>query len=111
MEDKLDAAAAAAVAAHGLRPEVGAALRQLLKQGGCCLAGELPRAAVASLYACKLVRYTVPVGEDDRIAVPPLKGFVMNRVGHDHLERLLYEIFVSSDEATPIGSLAALLDQ
>ena len=40
---------------------------------------------------------------DDRIAVPPLKGFVMNRVGHDHMERLLYEIFVSSDEVLAVG--------
>ena len=46
-----------------------------------------------------------------RIAVPPLQGFVMNRVGHDHMERLLYEIFVSSDENTPIDQLAQLLGQ
>jgi len=35
----------------------------------------------------------------------------MNRIGHDYLEKLLYEIFVSNDEATTLGNLAALLQQ
>ena len=51
-------------------------------------AGELPRDALSSLYAAGLVRYSVPVNANDRIAVPPLKGFVMNRVGHDYLEKV-----------------------
>ena len=32
--------------------------------------------------------------------VPPLKGFVMNRVTGDYFETLLYKIFVSIDEHT-----------
>jgi len=36
------------------------------------------------------------------VAVPPLVGFVMNRVGKDWMERLLYEIFVSNDETAEV---------
>lgn len=57
------------------------------------------------------MRYSVPIDASDRIAVPPLKGFVMNRVGHDYLEKLLYEVFVSNDEAMSLDEVAALLDQ
>jgi len=32
------------------------------------------------------------------ISVPPLNGFVMNRVTGDFLEKILYKIFVSIDE-------------
>ena len=63
-------------------------------------AGEMPRGVLPGLYALGLVRYEVEVQEDDRLAVPPLQGFVMNRVGHDYMEKLLYEIFVSCDEST-----------
>ena len=44
------------------------------------------------LPALGLVLYDVPVAACDRIAVPPLKGFVMNRVGHDYLEKMLYGV-------------------
>ena len=60
--------------------------------GGALPAGELPRDALPALYSLGLVRYDVPVAACDRIAVPPLKGFVMNRVGHDYLEKMLYEV-------------------
>ena len=80
-------------------------------EGEIVLAGMLPREAVSSLHSAGLVRFGVPVSADDRISVPPLTGFVMNRVGNDYLEKLLYEIFVSNDESTPLGNLAALLDQ
>jgi hypothetical protein len=56
--------------------------------GGALPAGELPRDALPALYSLGLVRYDVPVAACDRIAVPPLKGFVMNRVGHDYLEKM-----------------------
>ena len=35
----------------------------------------------------------------------------MNRVGNDYLEKVMYEIFVSNDENTTLGNLAALLGQ
>lgn len=34
--------------------------------------------------------------------VPPLEGFVMNRVQGDYFETLLYKIFVSIDEQTNV---------
>jgi hypothetical protein len=79
--------------------------------GGALPAGELPRDALPALYSLGLVRYDVPVAACDRIAVPPLTGFVMNRVGHDYLEKMLYEIFVSNDEAMTVGEVASLLGQ
>ena len=80
-----------------LSPAEAEALAQLVGgEGGVgTLAGTLPREALASLHAAGLVRFVVPICAADRIAVPPLTGFVMNRVGHDYLERLLYDCFVS----------------
>ena len=42
------------------------------------------------------------------LSVPPLEGFVMNRVLGDYLETLLYKIFVSIDEHTPISEVIFL---
>lgn len=42
--------------------------------------------------------------------VPPLENFVMNRVGGDYFENLLYKIFVSTDERTSVEKLAQMLD-
>ena len=39
------------------------------------------------------------------IIVPPLEGFVMNRVLGDYLETLLYKIFVSIDEHTTVSEV------
>ena len=41
--------------------------------------------------------------------MPPLQGFVMNRVQGDYFETLLYKIFVSIDEHTSVGELANVL--
>jgi len=41
--------------------------------------------------------------------VPPLEGFVMNRVQGDYFETLLYKIFVSIDENTSIAELSNIL--
>lgn len=37
--------------------------------------------------------------------VPPLEGFVMNRVLGDYFETLLYKIFVSIDEHTKVAEV------
>lgn len=37
--------------------------------------------------------------------VPPLEGFVMNRVQGDYFETLLYKIFVSIDENTDVAEV------
>jgi len=43
-------------------------------------------------------------------SVPPLEGFVMNRVTGDYFETLLYKIFVSIDERTSISEVCAALN-
>ena len=96
---------------RGLSSEQLSALGALEMAGGTLPAGELPRDALPALYSLGLVRYDVPVSASDRIAVPPLSGFVMNRVGHDYLEKMLYEVFVSNDEAMHVGEVASLLGQ
>lgn len=49
-----------------------------------------------------LVYLEVPINDNDYIVVPPLEGFVMNRVLGDYFETLLYKIFVSIDENTSV---------
>ena len=41
-------------------------------------------------------------------SVPPLEGFVMNRVQGDYFETLLYKIFVSIDEHTTVAEVSAI---
>ena len=41
--------------------------------------------------------------------VPPLEGFVMNRVQGDYFETLLYKIFVSIDEQTNVSEVGSYL--
>lgn len=48
----------------------------------------------------------VPIESNDFIIVPPLEGFVMNRVLGDYLETLLYKIFVSIDEHTSVEEVS-----
>ncbi|BFZ16729.1 hypothetical protein BsWGS_19768 [Bradybaena similaris] len=72
-------------------------------------AGELDREVVHSLYRKGFIYLEVIIGDDDCISVPPLEGFVMNRVLGDYFETLLYKIFVSIDEHTPIAELASVL--
>ncbi|XP_046398087.1 protein FAM91A1 [Ischnura elegans] len=71
--------------------------------------GDLDFQAVHSLYKKGLIYLDVPIDDDDYIIVPPLEGFVMNRVLGDYFETLLYKIFVSIDEHTPVAELASVL--
>lgn len=73
------------------------------------LAGEIERALIHSLYRKGLVYLDVPIADEDCIVVPPLEGFVMNRVLGDYFETLLYKIFVSIDEHTTVAELASVL--
>lgn len=52
-----------------------------------------------------LIYLDVPIDDTDYIIVPPLEGFVMNRVLGDYFETLLYKIFVSIDEHTSVGEV------
>ncbi|BES93001.1 Family with sequence similarity 91, member A1 [Nesidiocoris tenuis] len=72
-------------------------------------AGDLDYNLVHSLYKKGLVYLNVPIESTDFIVVPPLEGFVMNRVLGDNFETLLYKIFVSIDEHTSVGELAGVL--
>jgi len=86
------------------------ALIDQLIDDGACLAGSADHSVVVELYRRGLVFFDVPVEDDDHVSVPPLEGFVMNRVLGDYLETLLYKIFVSIDESTTVGELAAVLE-
>lgn len=72
-------------------------------------AGDLDYNIVHSLYKKGLIYLDVPIDDTDFIVVPPLEGFVMNRVLGDYFETLLYKIFVSIDEHTSVGELATVL--
>lgn len=76
-----------------------------LIDNGSQVAGSLNFDCVHSLYRRGLVYVEVPVEDDDYIVVPPLEGFVMNRVLGDYFETLLYKIFVSIDEHTTVAEV------
>ncbi|MGH0165290.1 UNVERIFIED_CONTAM: hypothetical protein FKN15_053883 [Acipenser sinensis] len=63
-----------------------------------------------SLYNKGFIYLDVPISDDSCIVVPPLEGFVMNRVQGDYFETLLYKIFVSIDEYTNVSELANVLE-
>ncbi|EDV23394.1 uncharacterized protein TRIADDRAFT_57976 [Trichoplax adhaerens] len=73
------------------------------------MAGLIDLSIVESLYTRGLIYVNVPIADSDKISVPPLEGFVMNRVQGDYFETLLYKIFVSIDENTDVAELANIL--
>ncbi len=72
-------------------------------------AGQFNFECVHSLYKKGLIYLDVPLKESDFVEVPPLEGFVMNRIIGDYFETLLYKLFVSIDDRTSLGELASLL--
>jgi len=72
-------------------------------------AGSINRQIVLKLYNRGLIYFNIPIASTDLIVVPPLQGFVMNRVQGDYFETLLYKIFVSIDEHTHMEELASVL--
>lgn len=64
---------------------------------------------IQNLYRKGLIYLDVPISGDDKICIPPLRNFVMNRVCGDYFENLLYKIFVSADEHMTISELAQML--
>ncbi|XP_049876571.1 protein FAM91A1 [Pectinophora gossypiella] len=85
------------------------ALIDLLIDRGSQTAGSLDYNDVKTLYRRGLVYLDVPITAADRVSVPPLKGFVMNRIAGDYFETLLYKVFVSIDEHTTVAELATVL--
>uniref|UniRef100_A0A6B2EHL5 Protein FAM91A1 n=1 Tax=Phlebotomus kandelakii TaxID=1109342 RepID=A0A6B2EHL5_9DIPT len=71
--------------------------------------GQVDYVVVHSLYRKGLVYLDVPISGEDKICIPPLKNFVMNRVCGDYFENLLYKVFVSTDEHMTISELAQML--
>ncbi|XP_054155779.1 protein FAM91A1-like [Oppia nitens] len=71
--------------------------------------GEMNQNDVRSLYQKGLIYFDIPIDDTDLIHIPPLEGFVMNRVTGDYFETLLYKIFVSIDEKTTVSELANVL--
>eukprot|EP01100_Stratorugosa_tubuloviscum_P009482 TRINITY_DN3982_c0_g1_i2.p1 TRINITY_DN3982_c0_g1~~TRINITY_DN3982_c0_g1_i2.p1 ORF type:complete len:732 (-),score=274.06 TRINITY_DN3982_c0_g1_i2:51-2246(-) len=80
-----------------------------LIQTGAKFAGELDREILNNLYSRQLIYLQVPIYDEDQIFVPPLEGFVMNRVQGDYFENILYKLFVSIDERTTVKQLASIL--
>jgi len=74
----------------------------LLIDHGGQICGTLDFDCIHGLYRKGLIYMDVPINNDDLIVVPPLEGFVMNRVLGDYFETLLYKIFVSIDEHTTV---------
>ncbi|XP_061787006.1 protein FAM91A1 isoform X1 [Nerophis lumbriciformis] len=74
------------------------------------LAGSMEYNVGLSLYNRGFIYLDVPISDDSCISVPPLEGFVMNRVQGDYFETLLYKIFVSIDEQTNVAELANVLE-
>uniref|UniRef100_A0AAZ3RFW7 FAM91A1 n=1 Tax=Oncorhynchus tshawytscha TaxID=74940 RepID=A0AAZ3RFW7_ONCTS len=69
------------------------------------LAGSMEYNVVLSLYNRGYIYLDVPISDESCISVPPLEGFVMNRVQGDYFETLLYKIFVSIDEQTNVSEV------
>ena len=69
----------------------------------------LPFFNFSELYNRGLIYFDIPIANGDFIVVPPLQGFVMNRVQGDYFETLLYKIFFSIDEHTKMSDLASVL--
>eukprot|EP00468_Gymnochlora_sp_CCMP2014_P012130 CAMPEP_0167745772 /NCGR_PEP_ID=MMETSP0110_2-20121227/3338_1 /TAXON_ID=629695 /ORGANISM="Gymnochlora sp., Strain CCMP2014" /LENGTH=638 /DNA_ID=CAMNT_0007630453 /DNA_START=269 /DNA_END=2185 /DNA_ORIENTATION=- len=72
-------------------------------------AGTIDRQALDYLNKTGYIWYGVPLEGDDRIMVPPLEGFVMNRLNRDQFERLMYDIFVTADETYTLKELSDVL--
>lgn len=72
-------------------------------------ASSIDRSIVASLYTKGLVWLDVPIAGADCVTLTSLEGFVMNRVRGDFMETMLYKIFVTLDERTPVAQLAEVL--
>ncbi|GAB5366297.1 hypothetical protein AAMO2058_001131700 [Amorphochlora amoebiformis] len=81
-----------------------------ITQSESTLAGEVSRTGVNMLHCRGRVWFEVKLTPQDRITVPPLEGFVMNKLNRDQFERLMYEIFVTADESYTLQELATVLN-
>jgi len=93
---------------RGLTKQQKTVIDQVIDHGPCP-AGQLCYTEVHSLYLQGLIYMDIIIDDKDHMVVPPLEGFVMNRVTGDYFETLLYKIFVSLDEHTTVSEMAVLL--
>ncbi|CUG92094.1 unnamed protein product [Bodo saltans] len=70
---------------------------------------ELPRDGLQTLYRKGLVYRVISIDAQERIRVPPLENFVMNRTSDDPQESLFYRVLSTIDEQTSLDLLAQLL--
>lgn len=91
-----------------LNPEELALIDRLIDFGPQT-AGALDYEIVHSLYRRGLIYLDVPISGEDKISIPPLQNFVMNRVSGDYFENLLYNVFVTADEQSTIAELSQIL--
>lgn len=75
-------------------------LVDILLDRGTTVVGVLDRALVESLYVKNLVYLSVPMRDNDMIVVPPLEGFVMNRVLH--ISDAAFMTFCTLDEPVAV---------
>lgn len=93
-----------------LNDEEKLCLDQIIDNKKAVEAGKLNFECINLLYRKGLIYLDVPLTENDCVEVPPLEGFVMNRITGDYFETLLYKLFVSIDDRTSLGELASLLE-
>lgn len=73
------------------------------------LVADIDNIVLRSLYRRGFIYLDVPIDINDRIYIPTLKGFIMNRTSGDIREKLLYKLFVTADRNTTVGELADCL--
>ncbi|CAG0881006.1 unnamed protein product, partial [Darwinula stevensoni] len=72
-------------------------------------AGSLDYSSVHSLYQKGLVYVDVPIDSGDCVEIPPLEGFVMNRLMGDYFETLLYKVLVSIHHDSSVKEVGEIL--
>lgn len=90
-------------------PQERATIELLQRNDTGVQAGRLPRLFLEQMFKKGQVWLDVPIEETDRISIPPLDQFVMNRLRGDFFERLLYTIFFTITESTTVLELSSLI--
>eukprot|EP00760_Papus_ankaliazontas_P022905 PhM_4_TR19070/c0_g1_i2/m.6671 len=73
------------------------------------IACELPRKMLHTLFVHSCVYLDFALQDEDRIDVPTIQDFVMNRTTSDPTEKRLYDILMAVDERTSLQVLSMLL--
>lgn len=61
------------------------------------------------LYRKGLIYFDVPISGEDKLCIPTLKNFIMNRTSGDFFENTMYKIFVSADESSTVSQMSDVL--